>query len=207
MNVVSTTSSCSLMSPPASTSSFKHSVCSRNQGWVTFQNIFDDFSSCDSKFFSSTQHVFAWQLTLMFVAMIFTTSVHISSGSYQLLHTGVFSLWPQKQEMRRCDGLFCHLLCLAEKRIRYTFLSFSLQRWWKKSSQDKGCHVALLCKYHKCNTGRERLIRSHSSARFSWRVSRRVRVTSTSYELARIRYNWWELGTKTANFVLILFLF
>ena len=40
-----------------------------------------------------------------------------------------------------------------------------------------------------------------------WRVSRRVRVTSTSYELVRIRYNWWELGTKTANFVLILFLF
>ena len=43
--------------------------------------------------------------------------------------------------------------------------------------------------------------------RCTWRVSRRVRVTSTSYELARIRYNWQELGTKTANFVLILFLF
>ena len=33
-------------------------------------------------------------------------------------------------------------------------------------------------------------------------VLARGRVTSTSYELTRIRYNWWELGTKTANFVL-----
>ena len=33
-------------------------------------------------------------------------------------------------------------------------------------------------------------------------VLARGRVTSTSYELTRIRYNWWELGTKMANFVL-----
>ena len=33
-------------------------------------------------------------------------------------------------------------------------------------------------------------------------VLARGRVTSTSYELTRIRYNWLELGTKTANFIL-----
>ena len=48
------------------------------------------------------------------------------------------------------------------------------------STQIKTCHV------ETCGRG----------------VLARGRVTSTSYELTRIRYNWWELGTKMANFVL-----
>ena len=60
--------------------------------------------------------------------------------SHQLLqqsapsHKRASSLWPQKQEMRHCSRLLCHLLCLAERRICYTLLLFSLQRRRKKSS-------------------------------------------------------------------------
>ena len=44
---------------------------------------------------------------------------------------------------------------------------------------------------------------TRKKSHWKWRgVLARGRVTSTSYELTRIRYNWWELGTKMANFVL-----